>query len=182
MIEKTLAKRYAAALLSVSNKEGHLDETGEMLRALHDAYENNPLLRVVFRQPKLSRKKRKDLLRKPFESTGKKSFLEFLDLLVEKNRVDILPEISEAYNALADSARGVVHVQVKSFLPLSKEEQGLLQTKLEAITGKSVVMDHDTDTTLLGGVTIRIGDSVVDGTVLNRLKELEEKLNRLKRR
>ena len=181
MIEKTLAKRYAAALLSVSQKENALDETGGMLRALHDAYEQNPLLRATFQHPKLSKAKRKALIRKPFESDAKKSFLEFLDLLVNKNRINILPDISNAYNDLADAAQGIVHVQVRSFLPLSDKEKGQLQKKLESITGKTVIMDHATDSSLLGGVSLRIGDSVVDGTVSNRLKELEEKLNRLQK-
>ena len=181
MIEKTLAKRYAAALLCVSQKENTLDETGGLLRALHDAYEQTPLLRALFQHPKLSKAKRKALIRKPFKSNTKKSFLKFLDLLVEKNRIGILPEISNAYNDLADAAQGVVHVQVHSFLPLSDKEKGQLQEKLKSITGKTVVMEHATDPSLLGGVSLRIGNSVVDGTVANRLKELEEKLNRLQR-
>ena len=86
-----------------------------------------------------------------------------------------------AANDLADAAQGVVHVQVRSFLPLSDKEKSQLEKKLQSITGKTVIMDHATDSTLLGGVSLRIGDSVVDGTVANRLKELEEKLNRLQR-
>lgn len=182
MIEKTLAKRYAAALLAVSQKEDSLDKTGGMLRALGTAYGQDPLLRNTFHQPKLSRAKRKALLRKPFEKKAAKSFLAFLDLLVEKNRIDILPDISGAFNDLADDARGIGHVRVKSFLPLSEEEKSALQAKLGVITGKTVIMDTETDSSLLGGVSIRIGDSVVDGTVANRLKGLEERLNRLQRR
>ncbi len=181
MIEKTLAKRYAAALLAVSRKENTLDETGDMLRALRDAYEQSPLMRNIFHQPKLSRAKRKSLLRKPFEKKAAKSFLEFLDLLVEKNRIAILPDISGAFNDLADAARGISHVRVKSFLPLLEEEKASLQKKLGVITGKTVIMDTELDSSLLGGVSIRIGDSVVDGTVANRLKRLEERLNRLQR-
>ena len=84
---------------------------------------------------------------------------------MEKNRIDILPDISGAFNDLADDARGIGHVRVKSFLPLSEEEKSALQAKLGVITGKTVIMDTETDSSLLGGVSIRIGDSVVDGTV-----------------
>ena len=64
---------------------------------------------------------------------------------------------------------------------LTDNELLQLQEKLKSITGKTVIMEHATDPSLLGGVSLRIGDSVVDGTVANRLKELEEKLNRLQK-
>lgn len=182
MIEKTLAKRYATALLAVSDKEGTTEETESTLLALRDAYRQGPMLRSVLLQPKLSRTERKRLLRKPFEARSSKSFLQFLDLLVDKNRVELIPEIADMFDRLADASKGVVRVGVKSFLPLSEKEKATLQQKLVKLTGKKVVLEAETDATLKGGMLIRIGDTVVDGTVAQRLKALGERLAELQRR
>lgn len=182
MIEKTLAKRYAAALLTVADMKGTVEETEANLLALRDAYHKDARMRAVLHQPKLSRSQRKRILRLPFENRAHRTFLEFLDLLVDKNRVALIPEIADMFDRLADASQGVVRVGVKSFLPLSDSEQSTLRQKLVKITGKKVHLDLETDATLKGGMLIRIGDTVVDGTVARRLKALAERLTELQRR
>jgi len=181
-MEKTLAKRYAAALLAVSDKEGTVEDTEATLLALREAWGKSPLLRSILLQPKISRPERKRMLRKPFEERSSKTFLRFLDLLVDKNRVELIPEIAEMFDRLADSSKGVVRVGVSSFAPLSEKEESTLQQKLIKITGKKVVLETQTDATLKGGMLLRIGDTVVDGTVARRLKALGERLAELQRR
>ena len=182
MIERTLAKRYAAALLQVTDKEGTTEKTEALLLALKDATQSLKPFRDMLASPKVPRKVKKQLLRKVFEGRSKPAFLEFLDLLVDKNRLAIIPDLSDMFDRLADASHGIVRVKVKSWRPLSQSHRGSLQKKLAGMTGKKVEIDAEADPSLKGGMLIRIGDSVIDGSVARRLKALGERFAELERR
>jgi F-type H+-transporting ATPase subunit delta len=176
MIEKTLAKRYAAAMLAVALKEGAVAQVEEQLLALREAYRSDVTFRRALGQPRIPKASRKRLLRKPFEGRTIPAFLDFLDLLVDKNRFRLIPDIAESFDLLADATHGIVRVQVSAAFPLSGAQEKALHERLKAVTGKKVEMRVGVDRRLKGGISIRIGDQVLDGTVLNRLKGLRERL------
>jgi F-type H+-transporting ATPase subunit delta len=182
VIERTLAKRYAAALLRVTDAEGTTEETEALLLALREAYQKNKAFRSVLSQPKIPRAVKKGILRKAVERVARKSFLTFLDLLVDKNRVEVLPEIAEMFDRLADVSKGIVRVQVRSWRPLSEPHKTSLSERLGRLTGKKITVEADTDASLLGGMLVRVGDTVIDGSVRHRLKVLGERLKELERR
>lgn len=182
MIDRTLAKRYASALLKVTDAEGSTEEAEALLLALRDAWRAQRGFRDMMRSPRIPRAAKKALLRKVLGGKARESFLQFMDLLVEKNRAEILPEVSEVFDRLADASAGVVRVKVRSWRPLSDGHRATLAEKLAKITGKKVQIEAETDAALAGGMSIRIGDSVVDGTVAHRLKALGERLKELERR
>ena len=182
MIEKTLAKRYAAALLKVTDAEGSTEETESLLLALKDAYLSNKEFRAVLAQPRVPRVMKKRLLTKIFEGKAKKSFTDFLQFLVDKNRQDILPDIADMFDRLADASKGVVKIQVKSWHPLTDAQRSSLQSKLERLTGKKIAIDARVDAAVRGGMLVMYGDTVIDGTVAHRLKEIGEKFRELQRR
>lgn len=176
MIEKTLAKRYASAMLSVALDEGKVEEVEEHLLALKSAYRADAAFRRALGQPRIPKSSRKKLLRKPFEGRSLPAFLDLLDLLVDKRRVGLIPDIADSFDQLADQSHGVVRVQVASAYPLSNAQEKALQDRLKSATGKKIEMRVDVNRALKGGLSVRIGDQVLDGTVLNRLKELRERL------
>jgi F-type H+-transporting ATPase subunit delta len=176
MIEKTLAKRYAKAMLSVALKEGAVEQVEEHLLALKAAYKADTQFRRALGQPRIPKAARKKLLRKPFEGRTLPAFLELLDLLVDKHRVNLIPDIADSFDVLADETHGVVRVQVASAYPLTKAQESTLGEKLKAATGKKIDMHVAVDRRFKGGISVRIGDQVLDGTVLNRLKNLRERL------
>ena len=182
MIEKTLAKRYAAALLKVTDAEGTTEETETLLLALKDAYNSNKAFRALLAQPRIPRTVKKNLLVKIFEGKAKKSFTDFLQFLVDKNRQDILPDIADMFDRLADASKGVVKITVKSWHPLTEAQRGTLQTKLEKLSGKKIAIDAVVDPSVKGGMLVMFGDTVIDGTVAYRLKSIGEKFRELQRR
>lgn len=182
MIERTLAKRYAAALLKVTDAEGSTEEAEALLLALRDAWRAQRGFRDLLRSPQVPRAAKKALFRKILAGKARESFLQFLDFLVEKNRAEILPEVSEVFDRLADASHGVMRVKVRSWKPLPEGQRTTLNEKLAKITGKKILIEAETDAALKGGMQIRIGDSVVDGTVAHRLKGLGERLRELERR
>ena len=182
MIEKTLAKRYAAALLKVTDAEGSTEETESLLLALKDAYNSQKDFRAVLSQPRVPRAAKKRLLVKIFEGKAKKSFTDFLQFLVDKNRQDILPEIADMFDRLADASKGVVKITVKSWRPLSDAHRASLQSKLERLTGKKIAIDAKVDPAAKGGMLVMFGDNVIDGTVDHHLKLIAEKFRELQKR
>jgi len=176
MIEKTLAKRYAKAMLSVALEEGAVEQVEEHLLALKTVYKADTAFRRAMGQPRIPKAARKKLLRKPFEGKTLPAFLDLLDLLVDKHRVNLIPDIADSFDQLADESHGVVRVQVASAFPLSTAQEKTLGDRLRAATGKKIEMRVAVDRALKGGMSVRIGDQVLDGTVLNRLKNLRERL------
>jgi F-type H+-transporting ATPase subunit delta len=182
VIEKTLAKRYAAALLKVTDAEGSTEETESFLLVLKDAYISQREFRAVLAQPRVPRAVKKRLLTKIFEGKAKKSFTDFLDLLVDKNRQDILPEIADMFDRLADASKGIVKITVKSWKPLGDAQRAALQSKLERLAGRKVAIDARVDPAVKGGILVMYGDTVIDGTVAHRLKVIGEKFRELQKR
>ncbi len=182
MIEKTLARRYAAALLRATEAEGSTEQTEQLLRALREAYRTDRAFRALLSQPKISRFRKKELLRKPFEGRASRAFLEFLGLLIDKNRQDIIPDVAEVYDLLADAAKGEVRIQVRVWRPLTEEQRRRLKEGMQRLAERKVLLEEQTDPSILGGVLARVGFTVVSGTVRYRLGELGERLRELQRR
>ncbi len=182
MIEKTLAKRYAAALLRVTDLDGSTEEAEALLNVLKLVWESDKGFRGVLSHPQIPRKAKKALLHKAFEGRAKPSFSDFLDLLVDKNRADLIPELAEVFDRLADASKGVVRVTVRSWRPLEAARQEKLAQTLSRMTGKKIDVKAETDPSLGGGMQVLIGDTVIDGTVAHRLKVLGEKFRDLQRR
>jgi F-type H+-transporting ATPase subunit delta len=181
VIERTLAKRYASALLAVTHKENAVEETETTLLSLRQVWEKDAKFRAVLTSPKVRKSDRKALLRRVLASASK-AVQEFADLLVEKNRVDLLPDVADQYDRLADAFRGVVRVQVASAFPLSEEQKARLTGALQKVTGKSCSLEATVNPSLKAGLQVRMGDSVVDGTIAYRLKSLRFRLEELQKR
>jgi F-type H+-transporting ATPase subunit delta len=179
VIERTLVNRYAAALLRVTDPEGSTDEAEALLQALQEAYEKDKPFRAVLAQPQLRRAEKKALFRRALEGRAHPSFLRFLDLLVDKNRLNLFPELAEAFRRLADVSRGLVRVQVRSWRPISEAHRQRLEGHLARLTGKKAMIQAETDPRLRGGMLVRMGDTVIDGSVARRLKSIREHLEEL---
>jgi len=179
--EKTLAKRYAAALLRVTDAEGSTEEAEQLLNSLKESYLAQKDFRALMRHPRVPRKLKKALLHKVFDGRTRKSFTDFLDLLIDKNRQDILPDIADMFDTLADASRGVIRVTVRSWRPLSATQQGGLQAKLERASGKKVSIETEVDPALKGGLLVLFGDTVIDGTVAHRLQAIGERFRELQK-
>ena len=181
MIQRTLAKRYAAALLQVTDPEGTTEQTEELLLALKSAYEAQKPFRDTLATPRVPRKAKKEILRKIFEGRAPQSFIQFLYRLVDKNRLSIIPDVADTYDRLADASHGIVQVNVQSWRPLEEGHKTILSEKLARMTGKKVKVETETDPSLMGGMKVRIGDSVIDGSVAQRLKVLTERFAEIER-
>ena len=179
MLEKVLAKRYAGALLGLAKKEDLVDRIEKELTGFLTLYRQLPDLARILNHPLVGQAKKKALLNKAISDQANPIIMRFVELLIRKGRISYLPEIATAYHKLADEWRGVVRVTVRSFSSLSTEQLNTLEQKLHnrLIGAKKIIFEPIIDQSLLGGLTVQVGDEVIDGSVAGHLNRLQQSRN-----
>jgi len=170
------SRRYATALLSAA-EEGHfLDTIVEELQVIKEVLENSRDLVHALRSPLVKGDKKIHILEEIFrDSIGEKMFL-FLRLIARKKRAGLLPEIIDEFQILLDEKRGVINVEVTSAVQLSDEQADELVERLAVFTGKKIRAKMALNEQFIGGVTVKIGDTIYDGTISHQLQMLRQAL------
>ncbi len=164
------SRRYASALLSAAEEGNFLDLIVEELQVIKGVLENPRDLVHALRSPLVKGDKKIHILEEIFrDSIGEKMFM-FLKLVVRKKRAGLLPEIIDEFQILLDEKRGVINVDITSAVPLSDEQVDELVMKLAAFTGKKIRPRMLLNEQFIGGVAIKIGDTIYDGTISHQLQ------------
>ena len=179
MFEEGLAKRYAKALLNLAEKEG-LAKIGKVEQELFNItqlYHSLEGMRRVLIHPLVSPDKKNAIINKVLGKRVSPIMLKFIELLINKNRIKYLPQIAEAYHSLADQAQGIMRVKTRSYSALGKKQLQILEQKIAGLTSAAqVIIEAEIDPSLLGGLTVQVGDSIIDGSVTGRLKDIQQHL------
>jgi F-type H+-transporting ATPase subunit delta len=176
MRDTTIARNYAEALLSLARKAGDLDGYGEMIVAVAAAIENEPRLANFMAAPQIAASEKNALLARAFGQRLPRTMLRFLQKLIENRRQRLIPAIAVEYGNLVDETAGRVHAQVTLSRQPSDGDRTSLATLLTARLGKTVVPHVTVNPAILGGVVVRVGDTVMDGSVRRRLSALRSRL------
>jgi F-type H+-transporting ATPase subunit delta len=176
MADSAVVRRYARALIDVAEKRGLLEQVGKELDGFQAIMKEQPRFARVLRAPVIAPARKRQLLRATMAGRVSDLTLRFLELLVEKEREEILPEIPDAYRRLAYEIRNIQPVEVTSAVELTAGERGALQDALARRTGKQIDLYERVDPALMGGAIIRIGDTIYDGSVRGQLRRLRKRL------
>ena len=176
MPETRVARRYAAALFHFAIEMGQVDAVVGDLERVLELMRGFPELAAAVRSPSVPASVKKRLLDELLADEVQPITLDFLKLLIDKRRYDILSEVPECYKELVDAHRGIVSVQVRSAVPLTEEEKERLSEVLARSLRKQVRLETDVDSSLIGGVVLRIGDRLLDGSVKGQLNLLRQRL------
>jgi len=170
------ANRYAKALLDVLYPSGA--ERGlEQLESFSSLLSRETLVRQLFENPTIAADRRKSMFKAIADSLSYDVMVRnFFDLLIERNRLDLLGEIVNSYRKFLDERLGLVRAHVTSATPLDAHQQRELATKLERITGKQVRMYVAVDSSLIGGVIAQVGSTIYDGSVRQQLQTFKRRL------
>ena len=177
MIPGVIAKRYATALLELGTESGDLDSVVTQIGRAAELYEGSAELRHAFDDPLVNAASKKAILadlidRLGLDATAKNA----LGLILERRRIRALPAIAQRLREMADAKRGIVRAEVQTAMPLPEEYFEKLQRELERITGQRVALDRKLDATLVCGVLVRVGDTVYDGSLAARIRQMKEKM------
>jgi F-type H+-transporting ATPase subunit delta len=172
-----VARRYAQAVLELGIEQGQLDAVVEQMSALAAAWEESAELRNAVENPLVAHAAKKAVAGALADRIGASPTIRHTVLLmVDRRRAKALPYMAQTLRELADARKGLLRAEVTTAAPLSEAYYGRLQTQLEAMTGKRVVVDRRTDPSLIAGVVTRIGDRILDGSLRTRLQSLRDAL------
>ncbi|MEN1728554.1 MAG: F0F1 ATP synthase subunit delta [Pseudomonadota bacterium] len=173
----TLARPYARAVFQVARDAGQLGEWSDTMAFAAEVASSDEIQQFNG-DPRVGREQLLALI----TDLGGERFTDqvknFLKVLMNYDRLDLLPEIAAQYEFYRREAEARLRVEVSSALPMSKEETGRLAERLKARFGREIDLDVDVDESLIGGAVIRAGDQVIDGSVRGRLEQLGRQLAR----
>jgi F-type H+-transporting ATPase subunit delta len=179
VINNTIARRYAKALVQLGAEGGLVDRFRDELSTIERLFSANPELRAVFADPALTQEQKKAIMKELVAKSAVSELVgNFLMLLVDKNRVAFLEQIVQTYEKLADDFSGVIRPAIRTAFPLDDSQVASIQGALEKKTGKKVVPHVTVDTSLLGGVVTQIGDIAYDSSVKTQLKRIKDILQK----
>jgi F-type H+-transporting ATPase subunit delta len=175
VIKRSIARRYAQALMELAEEDAA--DIGDKLVKFAELLRANPLLKEVLISPAFRLDERKKVFSLILERLGWGPPLDrFLWYLTEHRRMAWLEVIAEVFVGMVDEREGKTRVQVTSSRPLDKKMQAELLKALTDGLGAKVVLEHRVDESLLAGLTLRIGDLVIDGSLKTQLESLRERL------
>ena len=176
MNDATIGRNYAETLLILSRKQGQEEEWGALIDAIAVAMQENRVLKTFLESPKLAASQKIELLDKALGKKVPPVFLRYLEILVSKRRQMLIPVIASEYHALMDETEGRVHASVTVAREPSQPEQEALARQLSRVLGKKVTPHITLNPAILGGLIVKVGDTVMDGSVRRRLATLRSRM------
>ena len=177
MIAMGIAKRYARAFFEIARKDNQLENYYEELKNFAFLLEESRDLKEFLSNSIFSRDDKKAVIENLLPKISVSSITaNFLKLLIDKQRIGILSDIVSCYREFMNNALRKVRIDVKMAFPLSAELTKNLQKGLEELTGKKVEMTMAEDVSLVGGIVVRVGDTLYDGSVKTQLNNIRNLL------
>jgi F-type H+-transporting ATPase subunit delta len=185
MHDASIARNYAEALLELARKAdaaapagapSAVEEWGGLIHALAGAIEADITLRRFLEAPQVSAADKSRILARGLEGRAPKTFIRFIQKLVTNRRQTLIPDVAAAYSDLVDAAAGRVHARLTFARAVSDADRDAIAAQLSSALKKTIVPHVHVNPAILGGIVVRIGDTVMDGSVRRRLEGLRQKM------
>lgn len=174
-----VAYRYARSLMELANEQGVLNGASEDMALIANTCAASRELQVLLSSPVVKADKKEKVLEKVFAGKIGEMTNRFIGILVRKGREASLPQVAAAFNELYKTNQGIVTAEVTSAVPLDDAARKRVNELASAKhPGKSIQLSEKVDPSLIGGVTIRIGDEQYDGSVSRRLNDLRREFSK----
>lgn len=171
-----VSKRYAKALFDEGKEKNKLDSLKDNLEELAKVYQGSDEFRSLINSPVIPEKLKKQSFTDAFRQKLDPLTFDFVLLLIESSREELLPEIINYFGQILDDYHGILRAQVFSVLPLSDDQMKSLKNKLDKMTQKNVILTQEKDASILGGFIIKINDRIIDASLKNQLDRMSEYL------
>jgi F-type H+-transporting ATPase subunit delta len=174
---QTIARRYASALADVAIERKEEREVQQEIDQWASMIEANAQLKEVFANPTIAYDEKRKVLEALITRTRvRPTTASFLRVLLRNQRLSQLRDVAERFAHVLDERAGVVSADVTTAKPISEDLKNTVRETLAAATGRRVRVSFNTDETIIGGMVARIGSTIFDGSVQNRLNRLSEEL------
>lgn len=176
MRDETVARSYAEALFELAERHGGVESFSPAVDLLSEALQADPDFRLFLETPRIDAEAKKGVLRRTFKDRVPDPFLNFMLVVVDKRRQRLFRPIAEAFDALVDERLGRTHVDVTVSRPLGGEELESLTGRLSDLLDRKAIPHVRVDPAILGGVVVRAGDTIYDGSLRGRLDRMRTML------
>jgi len=176
MRETTIARNYAEALLELARRANDPRGWGRLVQEVADSIQGDRSLRLFLESPRVSGERKNAILGKALQDRAPRLFVRFLQAMVQKGRQMLIPAVAVEYHALLDEVEGRVHAQVTVAKPATDADREVISRQLSQKFGKQIVPHVTVNPAILGGVIVKVGDRVIDGSVRRRLLRLRERM------
>jgi F-type H+-transporting ATPase subunit delta len=170
-----VAQVYARALYDAASKTNQLDLVlDEYESLLRDVLGAHPDFERMFTSAIIGRNEKAETLRRALEGRASQIFLNFMLVLSDHLRLDLLRPVLTQIQAIRDQRLGLVPVEVRAAVPLDAAQEQALRDRLRSVIAGTPILHSQVDPALLGGLVIRVGDKLYDGSVRTQLRRLRE--------
>ena len=172
---KSTARRYAEAAFQIAERDDNVDAWLDQLRVIVSALSDESLVRRL-EDPQVPVDRRLEAVQSLLGGDALSQMRNLVGLILRRRRLEMLIDIHREFRRLRNRRAGIVEATAISATSLDAQELSALRTRLEQMTGGTVELDTRVDPTLLGGVQVRLGDLLMDGSVRGRLERLRTRL------
>ncbi|HVD60496.1 MAG TPA: ATP synthase F1 subunit delta [Gemmatimonadaceae bacterium] len=176
MRDVTVSRNYAEALLELARRAEDLPGWGKLIQDVANAMQDDATLKLFLESPKVSEAQKSAVITEALSDRVPRHFLRFMLALIRKRRQMLIPEIATEYFNLVDVSEGRVHANVTVAREPSETERNLIAEDLSRVLGKQAMLHVNVNPAILGGVIVKVGDTVMDGSVRKRLGVLRSRL------
>lgn len=167
---------YARALVELASEQGVLTDVAEEMEQLVQVVRQVPKISLLMGAPTLNTAQRQAMLDKVFEGRLSNMFYQFLCALNRKGQLGLAPGMILAFRDVYSEQHGVIEVDAYVASPIDESQKKAIQNTVAAIMGRDVVVQVYVQKELIGGLRLRVGDQLIDGTVANRLKRMKQQI------
>ncbi|MFU0824861.1 F0F1 ATP synthase subunit delta [Clostridium sp.] len=171
-----LDRRYALALYEIAEKNGKVEEYIKELKEIFDLIKTNEELLSVVKHPEITTSQKKRVFKSIFKGKVDDYILGFLLILIEKDRILYLEEKINELEKIHLEKNNILVAHVKSVIPLNEDEKSALIEKLKKKYSKNIILKEEIDKGIIGGLYVRVGDDVIDGTIKTKFEEIRRRV------
>lgn len=177
---KLVLRPYATALFEIAEEQSATSEFAEQVSIIIGTIDENPEFMQLLLNPKITQNEKIELIDKIFKDKVADEITGILTIIVQKGRQSLLVDILKEFLEMVDEYHGIVKATVTSAVELNNNQLAQIKTKIQSTTDKQIQLHTEVDSSLIGGMIIRVGDNVVDASIAGRLRELKEGLTNLR--
>ena len=176
---KLIGSTYASSLFEVAKELDKIESIFEELNFISDKFSEDKDFYQFFTSEKVGKEERKEVIENIYGGKINDELLNFLKILIDKNRTSSIFDIKNVYANLLDQQRNVKRVVIESVVELTDEHKTKLIHKLTKLTGSEIILTNNIKPEILGGVIMRVDNEIIDASVLSKLNNIQNSVSKI---